>query len=254
VHRSAILLTAAVLFLAGGDRAGGQDHGLFTSVLADHVRDGRVRYAALREDPRFTAYIELLSASAPDLLRSNEATAFWINAYNAFTLKVVADNYPVESITDLSTGPMAIAYVFKTSVWDREFVPIGGKVYSLNMIEHDILRPRGDARIHFALVCAARSCPPLRAEAYNAVRLDEQLDDQGRIFIRDTRHNRVDLDRGEVTLSRIFDWYAGDFESEAGSVLRYVARYLPDSLGRQILEREGDLTITHMEYDWRLND
>lgn len=230
------------------------DHTLFTAVLRDHVRAGRVDYRALGTDTRFAAYLGTLAATDPEGLTGTAATAFWINVYNAFTLKIVAENYPLESIRDLSTGPPAVAYVLKTSVWDRDFIRIGGRRYTLNGIEHEILRPRADARVHFALVCAARSCPPLRPEAYVSSRLDEQLDDQARVFLADERHNRFLPGEGTVILSKIFDWYAGDFEKEAGTLLRYVVKFLPDTLRGDLLRREGGISVRFGEYDWRLND
>jgi hypothetical protein len=249
-----LLIVILVIVVTVRAAAQGPDHALFTAVLNAHVKAGRVDYPGVHADPRFAAYLTLLSATDPASLQGPAFAAFWINAYNAFTLQIVADKYPLESITDLSTGPMALAYVLKTSVWDRDFIRISGRAYTLNDIEHTILRPAVDARVHFALVCAARSCPPLRPEAYTADRLDEQLNDQAGIFLGDERHNRFLPGERRVVLSKIFDWYEDDFKKEAGTLLRYVVRFLPDTLRRDLLSMEEEISVRFGDYDWRLND
>ncbi|MFQ5632801.1 MAG: DUF547 domain-containing protein, partial [bacterium] len=161
----------------------GPDHSLFTQVLRDHVRNGAVDYKAIKEDERFAKYIELLKHTDADAIVAKDRLAFWVNAYNAFTIKRVIDLYPITSIMS------KLKYALNLSNFQIEFIDIKGRKYSLNDIEHNIIRPFGDARIHFALVCAARSCPSLRPEAYETTKLDEQLEEQGRLFLRDTSKN-----------------------------------------------------------------
>ena len=131
-------------------------HDIFSQILADHVRDGWVDYRSLKNDARLDTYIMQLAGTNPDSIPSREEKlAFWINAYNAYTLKIITDNYPVKSIRDLNKG------LFGGSVWDQQLVTINGEKTTLNTIEHKIIRPLfNEPRIHFALVCAAKSCPP----------------------------------------------------------------------------------------------
>jgi hypothetical protein len=229
---------------------------LYTDVLADHVSEGRVDYRKLCEDERLESYISYLAATDPAAFPSDvDRLAFWLNAYNAFTLKIICDNYPVDSINDLHFGGRIIGHVTKKTVWDKEFAMVGGVTYSLNHIEHDIVRPVfADPRAHFALVCAAISCPVLRSEAYRGDRLDEQLDDQGRVFFAQTGKNRFDVEAKTAYLSKILDWYQGDFGDGDEEVLRYVARFLPENLASEILADPAGWKVKHTKYDWSLND
>lgn len=228
---------------------------LYTDMLADHVIEGSVDYRKLCGDGRLESFIAYLAATDPATLPSDvDRFAFWLNAYNAFTLKIVCDNYPVDSINDLHFGGRIIGHVTKKTAWDKEFAVVGGETYSLNHIEHDIIRPVfADPRAHFALVCAAVSCPPLRTEAYRGDRLDEQLDDQGRVFLAQTEKNRFDVEAKTAYLSRILDWYQDDFGDGDEEVLRYVARFLPDSLASEIRVDAREWKVKHTEYDWSLN-
>jgi hypothetical protein len=228
---------------------------LFTALLGDHVSAGHVDYAALRHDERLCDYIGYLALTRPDTLPSaRHRLAFWINAYNAYTLKVVSDNYPIESINELHFGGRIIGHVTGRTVWDLDFAVVGGTPYSLDEIEHDIIRGRfGDPRIHFALVCAARSCPPLRPEAYAAQRLDAQLDDQGRVFFSQAEKNRFDGASRTAYLSRILDWYREDFGENRHEVLRSIARYAPLEVRGSIESDPGAWRVEYTDYDWSLN-
>jgi len=229
---------------------------LYSSVLRDHVRDGLVDYPALGHDPRFARYISWLAATAPDALPDDRARlAFWINAYNAYTLKLIADNYPVKSINELHAGGRIIGYLTRRTAWDRKIARVGGVRYSLNTIEHRIIRPRfKDERAHFALVCAALSCAPLRSEAYTAGRLDEQLDEQGRLFFAQEEKNRFDVASKTAYLSKILDWYRDDFGRSDADMLRAIARFLPGE-ARASIERDARAwRVRHTRYDWALNE
>lgn len=248
--RSKILL---VYGLAAGalpaQLPGKPDHQLFTQVLQDHVKNGAVDYRTLKTDVRFPRYLAMLQQTDPAALTDRrERLAFWLNAYNAFTLQYVIARYPLASLMN------KLAYATGGGAFKTKFIVINRVRYSLNDIEHEIIRPMGDARIHFALVCGARSCPPLRPEAYTAAQLDEQLNEQGRIFLSQADKNRFDFDRREVQLSKIFDWFKDDFSKESGHVLVFISQFLPAEQAEQLRANATGFTIQYLEYDWRLND
>lgn len=229
---------------------------LFSAILADHVREGHVDYARLREDRRLEQYVAWLSVTDPDSAYSDPAArlAFWINAYNAYTLKLICDNYPVESINDLHFGGIVIGTVTNKTAWDNEFAVVGSATYSLNDIEHNIIRKRfSEPRIHFALVCAAVSCPPLRSEAYTRDDLEKQLDDQARVFLSEVTKNNFDMTTRTAHLSKIFAWYKDDFGSSEEALLRYLAPYLADDVAASMTADPTQWRIKHTDYDWRLN-
>lgn len=219
------------------------DHAGFTAILSAHVKDGRVDYASIKKDGRFAPYLALLASTKVATLSTAEQKAFWINAYNAFTIKVVCDNFPLRSIRDLAQG----------KIWDRPLVKIDGQTYSLNEIENDILRPMGDHRIHFALVCAARSCPPLRTEAYDASRLDEQLTEQGKLFLRSSNLNVFDPAKRTARLSHVFEWYLADFGKTHADLLRTIARYTAEDVRSALTAEASRWTVEWLDYDWSLN-
>ncbi|GJM45399.1 MAG: DUF547 domain-containing protein [Gemmatimonadota bacterium] len=226
------------------------DHSAFDELLQRYVSDAGVDYAAWHANAgdreRLRTYLQTLSAAPVSELqeRANarpHALAYWLNLYNAVTLNFVLDGYPTDSIKDL--GGMF------SSPWKKKLVTVEGTELTLNEIENDIIRPRfREPRIHFALNCAAVSCPPLRAGAYVGESLDQQLEEQTVRFLADPRANRVG-DNGRLRLSKIFDWYADDFRDAAGSVAQYVAPYLKD----YPVDTDG-VRIESNDYDWTLND
>ncbi len=180
-------------------------HEMWDSLLQQHVsEDGKVNYQGFKRDSvRLNEYLNLLSKNHPSEQNwsREEQLAYWINAYNAFTVKLVVDNYPVQSIKDIKKG---IAFV--NSVWDIKFIQIEGRSYDLNNIEHGILRPKfKEPRIHFAINCASASCPKLLNRAYKADRLDKQLDEAAQAFLSDPFKNKIAADRIEI--SKIFSWF-----------------------------------------------
>lgn len=224
-------------------------HSAWNTILQQSVRDGQVAYAALKKnDTPLQAYLKDLSATCATDYEGwsrEQRLAFWINAYNAFTIRLILDHYPIASIRKIGWLPGA--------AFREKFIPmpgLKGGAISLNDIEHDTLRANfREPRIHFALVCASTSCPALRNEAYRASELGEQLDDQARTFLHDTSKNRFDAEANTLYLSQIFDWFRADFETEAASVQAYVARYMDDA-------RVGgpDVDVEYLDYDWSLND
>ncbi|MFT7226889.1 MAG: hypothetical protein ACI92C_002433 [Neolewinella sp.] len=211
------------------------DHTAFNTLLGKYVNaSGDVNYAAFKKDEaKLDAYIAELSKNSPqsDWSRS-ESMAFWINAYNANTVKLVLKNYPLASIIDLDGG----------KPWDVKWIEIGGKTYSLNNIEHDIIRPRyKDARIHFAVNCAAASCPPLPNKAFTASNLNSLLASRTKSFVQNGRYNTITTEK--VQVSKIFDWYGEDFGDLRGFLNKYTRT-----------EISASTDISFQEYDWALNE
>ncbi len=245
-------------------------HSLFTEILKEYVSDGKVNYRDLRNDNRLEEYISKLAASDPEKIQNDKAKlAFWINAYNAFTLKVICDNYPIKSINKLHFGGLYIGTLLKKTVWDKNFVAINGKKISLNFIEHKIIRaatqdPKAEFSqvctetpcplAHFALVCASKGCPPLRSEAYEGQKLDGQLSDQARIFFGDEAKNYFNIEKKEAHLSKILDWFADDFGENDEERLLFVSNFLPDTLAESIRAIPESWKIKHTKYDWSLNE
>ena len=219
-------------------------HALWDSLLKKYVdEDGMVAYAAVQQDSSaLNTYLDLLSEKHPNAgWTQEEELAYWVNAYNAFTWRLIIRNYPLESIKDITL----VNIPFVHSPWDIKFIYIEGEVYDLNNIEHSIIRDKFDVpEIHFALVCAAYSCPRLRTEAYVVDKLYDQLADQAQDFIRSASKNQVQGD--PVRLSKIFLWYRGDFTKNS-SLLEFVGRYAPNPI-------PSNADVEYMDYDWRLND
>jgi len=218
-------------------------HQLWDKLLKRHVSpQGWVDYAGFKMDEEILAvYLENLEKTKPDELSRLEALAFWINAYNAFTVQLILDHYPVESIRDIG-GLIQIPFV--NSPWDIKFITIDGENYDLNNIEHGILRKKfEDPRIHFAIVCASYSCPRLRNEAYFPDRVEDQLKEDTYKFINDPTRNQLNP---KVKLSKIFSWYKGDFTKE-GSLIDFVNKYAETPV-----EKKSD--FSYLNYDWRLNE
>lgn len=222
------------------------DHGIFDKLLKKYVNDkGLVNYKGFKADEKvLDQYLTTLSQGAPASSQSKkEQMAYWINAYNAFTIKDVVKHYPIESIKDIGSK---IQIPFVSTPWAEKFFTIGGEKMSLDNIEHGTLRKKyNDPRIHFALVCASISCPRLRNEAYTAEKLDAQLDDQGKDFLNNPVKNKVGKD--EAKLSKYFDWYKGDFKEGEQSVVKWVNKY-------STIKITDNTKIDYMDYNWNLNE
>lgn len=230
------------------------DHSLYDAVLKRHVKKDKVNYKSLKSDKDFQTYLDMLSKANPNALPTREEKiSFWINAYNAFTLKLIIDNYPVKSITELSALGKLTAFV-GNSPWKREFFSINGKKMTLDEIEKEILlKMFKEERVHFAINCASISCPVLRPEAYTAETLNRQLNEQAKLFLKDTLRNRIDLKTKTIYISKIFSWYESDFAKPAGSIEKYLASYIDDeNIKRMLLNKE--FKIEYLDYDWGLNE
>lgn len=219
------------------------DHSIYGRLLKAHVFGGRVDYSGFKKDEaQLDAYLAALAAVDPGALARQEQIAYYINAYNAWTIKLILGAWPdLNSIKDLGG-------LFQ-SPWKKSFVKLKQRVVSLDNIEHNILRPRyKDPRIHFAINCASISCPPLLNTPYIGSKLDRQLDMATTNFINDSGSNYLKGDALHV--SRIFKWFNEDFN---GDVLGFFKRYARGELKKQLDSRGDDLKIKYMHYDWGLN-
>ncbi|MEL6672997.1 MAG: DUF547 domain-containing protein [Bacteroidota bacterium] len=211
-------------------------HAAWNALLKEFVtRSGKVNYKGLKaQSARLQAYLDELAKAVPGAGWSrNEAMAYWINAYNAFTVKLILDHYPLQSITKLNKP------------WDQKFIQLAGKSYSLNQIEHEILRKQYfDPRIHFVVNCASFSCPTLLNQAFLPETLNSQLARQATAFINDTRHNSISADQAEI--SQLFEWYNGDFTKKS-DLIQYLNKYSKTKLN-------PDAKLSFRPYNWNLNE
>ncbi len=231
-------------------------HLLFTQILQDYVSNGLVKYKELKDDRRLDKYIKQLESTNPQkIMNEKNLLAFWINAYNAYTLKFIIEEYPVESINDLHWGGLYIGSLLGTTIWDDEIIVINGSELSLNNIEHDIIRKKFDEeRIHFALVCASISCPPLLNEAYEGYKLDKQLGEQAELFFNDVTKNKFDKNTQTVYLSKILSWYEDDFGGNEQAILNYALQFIDKKTANYIKSNLSEWNIKYMPYNWDLNE
>jgi hypothetical protein len=231
---------------------GALDHGRFDRLLAAFVdAEGNVDYARLRAqaDSVLAPYLRRLATTDPAGLGRDARLAFWINAYNAYTLQLIVDHYPVQNIWAVTPGPPEPK---DNSPFALEVGPVADTMRTLDEIEHEIIRERFDEpRIHFALVCAAASCPRLRREAYTGPRLEAQLEDQTRTFLHDDQKNRIPAGPDRIAISRILKWYGGDFGDEA-ALQRFMAPYFEGEVRDRLAAAAYE--VTYRPYDWALND
>ncbi len=238
-----VLGTAITVSASGND----DPNSLLDSVLGRYVsKDGLVDYKGLKKNKDFMKYIEYLSHTDHDKLPSDKhRLAFWINAYNAFVLKGVLEEYPIKSVLDVGWLPHSF---FKR----KEFETKQGKI-TLREIENEKLRDAfREPRIHFAINCASKSCPKLLPEAYRAEKLEQQLETQVRAFVNDKSKNHLDKESRIFYLSSIFKWYKEDFVKNDEKIEAYIARYLNPSDAEFI--RNNKVTVKYLDYNWGLNE
>lgn len=184
-------------------------------------------------------------------LTPKQQLAHWINVYNVNTVATIVEGYPTKSIRDLSTDPIIRLNVFK-----KERVPVGNKKLSLDQVEHEQIRARfKDARIHFAINCAAKSCPPIRPEAFTGEKLDAQLDEQARLFLNGPHGARFKQDGTTlvITTTKIMDWFGEDFEKWSGGKAAFIRRYVSADKQRMI-DQARKIEFEYDDYDWALNE
>jgi hypothetical protein len=263
--KKSLLLIGLWLFFIPVAFAFDHSHKAWNLLLQQHVYwDSKgvastVDYAAFkRQQAELDDYLAELSAiplTEYNGWQKPQQLAFLINAYNAFTIKLILSKYPnLESIKDLGS--------FFSSPWKKKFFTLLGSKRHLDEIEHDIIRQPGafdDPRIHSAVVCASIGCPGIRNEAFVADRLEEQLEDSLRRFLSDRSRNRYDSAADRLEISKIFDWYGDDFIDFRGhpSVAAFLSDYanlLTEKKSAQLRIKAGDTPLSYLEYDWRLND
>ncbi len=210
------------------------DHSMFDELLTEYVStSGEVNYRGmLKEKEKLQTYLDYLAQHPPaDTWSTHEIMAYYINLYNAATLQLILANYPLRSIKDIG------------SPWDKKFIKVGDKTYSLNDIEHKKLRKMNDPRIHFAIVCASVSCPKLQNKAFTAFELDDQLNLATKEFLNDSSKNQ--LSQNKIKISKIFKWFTNDF-TKNGSVIDFINQYTKVTISKKA-------KISYTDYNWDLN-
>ena len=229
------------------------DHSTWDRLVRDYLRpgpDGVARFAYGSVSPAgraaLSGYLEALSTVGVTALRRAEQKAFWINLYNALTVNVVLEHYPVESIRDISISPG----FFSTGPWKKPLISVEGTPLTLDDIEHRILRPGWqDPRVHYVLNCASLGCPNLPPRALGAADLETMLEAAAVAFVNHPRGVRVE--DGTTTASKIYEWFRDDFGADERAVLAHVRRYARGTLAGVLA---GVETIDRYAYDWDLND
>ena len=265
-----LVLTAAGV-LAVEEKKQSFSYDDYAAVLKDHVDDkGMVNYKELKAVPqRLNAFVAAMSKVQPNSYErwnKEEQIVLWLNAYNAFTLKALINNYPIKSSFFRSRVYPKNSIRQIPGVWSKIKFNVMGRDLTLGHIEHEILRKKfNEPRIHMAMVCAAMGCPPLLNKPYIAQRLNEQLDERSRRFISNPAKFKIDRNAGVVYLSPIFKWFKGDFVNkyapdknisnhgkEVSAVLNFIAGHLEKPDREYLLA--GDFKIKYLKYDWSLNE
>jgi hypothetical protein len=251
----AFLGIAAVMAVPRPASAADPDYSLWQTLLSRYYNPVKgMNYKALKANDAATLEQLRQRMAQVDVgsLSKKEQLAYWINLYNISTVAVVVDGYPVDSIRDLSTDPIIRLNVFKKdSVQTRQ-----GKM-SLDAVENDKIRAGfHDPRIHFAINCAAVSCPPIRPEPFVGARVDEQLDDQARKFLNGPHGVRFEKDGSDLVLhvTKILDWFTDDFEKWGGGRIAFLRKYMPPDKQKRLDAARGNVELEFDDYDWKLND
>lgn len=219
---------------------------LYGQLLQQYVKDGVIDYMGFKKDEaQLDIYLNYLAKTSPERMKNKERFAFYINVYNAYTIKLILANFedgnPPASIKDIGS--------FFSKPWSIKFVNVGGKIYTLDNIEHDILRPTfKDARIHFAVNCASKSCPPLISVPYSGTNLDQQLNDNTIAFINNERENR--LIGNTLHISSIFKWFKEDFHNNP---IDFFKQYSKGNLKKELSSQKNQIKVKYLSYDWSLN-
>jgi len=233
--KNSLFILALMTFLHVSAGPGNEALSYLDKALKANVSsEGVVNYSGLKSDANFVKAKDLYSNMLPQSTwTKNEKMSFWINVYNVFTIQLILDNYPVASINDIKEP------------WDKKFISLNGEMYSLNQIEHEILRPQfNDPRVHFAVNCASLSCPKLHFKAFRAETLDSDLNKLTRGFLNDPERN--ELGSNEVKVSKIFSWFQEDF-TKGQSLLQFINKYSDQKISE-------NAKVSYLEYNWNLND
>ena len=257
--RKTILFIILAVFLVLSVRTAGAtafDFSDWDALLKKHTYEGTkeeipltlVKYRLLGNDQLFKDLIHKLEEFPPHTLKSkNEKLSFWINVYNIMAIKLVLDNYPIESVKDIGN--------WFSQVWDRNAGIVGGKVYSLSDIEHGILRKTGEPHIHAAIVCASVSCPDLAVKSYKPDELNSQLDYQmEHLLANETKGFFVNQAEAAIYISPIFKWFKKDFQKHGG-VLKCIEKHISIEARHYLKYVEsGDYSIKYFDFNWNLNE
>jgi len=251
MKKNATIFAVTLLFVTGITRfvfAGGFDHSIFDQVLKTYVNDqGLVDYNGIADDQSFKRYMESLKTAPVESMSRDGQLAFWINAYNAVTIDKVIKWKPKKSVRETFIPGVWTGTKFFTT---REHT-VAGRLVSQDDIEHEILRKQlKEPRIHFVIICASLGCPPLPRFAYTEENVQTKLEEETRKYINSERGTRIDSTNNRLYLSKLFDWFAGDFEYKSGSVLGFIKPYLDE---KALAFVEQAPKIKWIEYNWALN-
>ena len=212
----------------------------WNALLARAVSDGEVDYTQWEHNPGFDALVEQIGTTDTGEMNRQQKLVFFINAYNILAARGILDGS--------SPGSLLGRYVY----FKRDKYLVAGERITLHALEHELIRPLKEPRIHFAIVCASQSCPILQREAYTQKQLDQQLDAAARNFINDQEHNQVNATTRRAELSSIFKWFEEDFVEVAGSLQAYLAPMVDNENVSELLEQQA-FKISYLRYDWSLN-
>lgn len=268
------LLVLGLLVMVGFREVSAFDHShtSWDSLLREHVSGGLVDYQSLLGDEQrldqYLSELDSISRKEVDGWNRREQLAFWINAYNAFTVRVILDHYPIDTWTFKGLVVPRNSIIQIPGVWKKLSWKVAGQLLTLDQIEHSIIRPNFDEpRIHFSIVCASIGCPDLRSEAFTPSKLESQLQEQAVVYMRNTSKGvRFDFEEKRICVSQIFKWFTKDFVIESAEedelpyqsgntklILSFIKPYFPDEES-QALFMSKDLDFDYLSYDWSLND
>lgn len=212
---------------------------LWNQLLSKHVNaQGWVNYKGFqKEEAKLDKYLAYLNDTEISTWTENARKAFWMNAYNAYTVKMILNHYPLKSIMDIK--------VKEKGAWDIPIAKVGGKLYTLNAIEHEILRPKfKDPRVHAGINCASYSCPPILNKAFTEANVNSLLEIAFRNFVNDPLRNKIAKD--QIEISQLFDWFKSDF-TDGDSVIDYLNKYSKTKISKTA-------KVTFLKYKWTLNE
>ena len=238
-----LIVPVALVVLFPGSVSARVDNTIYAQLLQRYVENGVVDYQGFKsEEAALDRYLEVLAQIDPEALSRDDRFAFYVNAYNAWTIKLILSRYPdLRSIKDLGS--------LLRSPWKKKFVRINGSVLTLDNIEHDILRPQfKDPRVHFAVNCASIGCPPLLNEPFTGDRLDAQLNGAAKDFINDPQRNH--LKDNVLYVSKIFKWFAADFNRD---IPAFFQQYAQEPMKTELRTRASEIKVKYLDYDWSLN-
>ncbi len=238
-----LILIGGLVFHGSSMAKNDIDNSIYALLLKNHVKGHRVNYDGFKKDENLLdEYLAILSKTDAKALSGNKRFSFYINAYNAFTIKLVLTKFPgINSIKEIGG--------FFSNPWKKKFILLQGTVVSLDHIEHGILRPEfKDPRVHFAINCASKSCPPLLNKPFESNFLDYQLDDQAKKFINDPKNTFLKEDT--LFISKIFKWFKEDFSDNP---IIFIKQHADRELKEKLNGQKEDITLRYLDYDWSLN-